>query len=277
MDVKEYIASGIIERYVLGSVSPQESQEVECMSHIYPEIKEELTALQSSIEQMAQASAVEPPQNVKAKIMERIKTEAQTITKEETEKANAKIVQMTPSKGRVNLYKYGIAASIVIAVALGVYTTTLQSDKAQIAQQLQQNKEQVEALATEKQELQQYAEQTSNYVAFLKDASTQKIQMGGTENHPEALATVFWNANSSKVVLEVNNLPTPPSDKQYQLWAIVDGAPQDMGVFDMTNASSLVDMKEASSAQAFAITLEPKGGSEAPTLEQMYVIGNVAS
>lgn len=45
MDIEDYIASGILENYVFGHVSAQEMQEVECMSHIYPEIKEELTSI----------------------------------------------------------------------------------------------------------------------------------------------------------------------------------------------------------------------------------------
>ena len=34
-------------------------------------------------------------------------------------------------------------------------------------------------------------------------------------------------------------------------------------------------MKNIESPQAFAITVEPKGGSESPTLEQMVVAANV--
>ena len=41
---------------------------------------------------------------------------------------------------------------------------------------------------------------------------------------------------SKEVYLLVNQLPTPDPDKQYQLWAIVDGNPVDAGVFDMIRA-----------------------------------------
>ncbi len=74
-------------------------------------------------------------------------------------------------------------------------------------------------------------------------------------------------------MVAVENLPTPPTDKQYQLWALVDGKPVDAGM--ITDLEDLQAMKEMPEAQAFAITLEPKGGSVNPTLEQLYVIGNV--
>jgi anti-sigma-K factor RskA len=71
-------------------------------------------------------------------------------------------------------------------------------------------------------------------------------------------------------------LPQPSSDLQYQLWAIVDGNPVDLGVFDILNEKELVtkdlDLKKI---QAFAVTLEKKGGSPSPNLEKLYVIGNV--
>ncbi len=44
---------------------------------------------------------------------------------------------------------------------------------------------------------------------------------------------------------------------------------------DSTTNQQLVAMKSVQAAQAFAVTLEPKGGSIVPTMEQMYVIGNV--
>ena len=70
----------------------------------------------------------------------------------------------------------------------------------------------------------------------------------------------------------------PKNDKghQYQLWAIVDKKPVSLGVFDKTDADS-VEMKEMGSVvapQAFAVTLEPRGGSVNPTMDEMMVIGN---
>ena len=76
--------------------------------------------------------------------------------------------------------------------------------------------------------------------------------------------------------INVNSLPVPSADKQYQLWAIVDGKPVDAGVFTMTSDSaSIQKMKSISGAQAFAVTLEKKGGNPTPTMTAMYLMGNV--
>jgi anti-sigma-K factor RskA len=64
-------------------------------------------------------------------------------------------------------------------------------------------------------------------------------------------------------------------NQQYQLWAIIDGKPVDAGVFD-GNVASLLKMKEiGTGAVTFAVTVEPRGGKQSPTLESMQVAGNV--
>jgi anti-sigma-K factor RskA len=71
-------------------------------------------------------------------------------------------------------------------------------------------------------------------------------------------------------------LPLASADQQYQLWAIKDGQPIDAGVLPQQFAySDLIAMKNIDNAQAFAITLEKKGGVASPTLTEMYVLGEV--
>ena len=56
--------------------------------------------------------------------------------------------------------------------------------------------------------------------------------MKGMEISPASFATVYWDTTSKDVYLLVNNLPKPASDKQYQLWALLDGKPIDVGMID---------------------------------------------
>jgi len=88
---------------------------------------------------------------------------------------------------------------------------------------------------------------------------------------------VAFSPAKKKVIIDLADLDMPKNDKdhQYQLWALVGGKPVDLGVFDKTSSDS-VEMKEMKSlalAQAFAVTLEPRGGSVNPTMDQMMVIG----
>ena len=86
------------------------------------------------------------------------------------------------------------------------------------------------------------------------------------------------NAGTENVTLLINNLPQPPSEKQYQLWALLDGQPIDLGVFDydVREKRLLVRMKNVQNAQAFAITLERRGRPNQEKPEgQIYVVGNL--
>jgi len=79
------------------------------------------------------------------------------------------------------------------------------------------------------------------------------------------------------VYVDVKNLPALPADKQYQLWALDNGKPVDAGILAVATAAgdSLQHMKDIASAQAFAMTVEPAGGSVNPTLSTMTVMGAI--
>jgi len=38
-------------------------------------------------------------------------------------------------------------------------------------------------------------------------------------------------------------MPKLPNDKQYQLWALIDGKPKDLGVFDVSDQKFILKMK----------------------------------
>jgi anti-sigma-K factor RskA len=100
--------------------------------------------------------------------------------------------------------------------------------------------------------------------------------MKGLEIAPNALGIVHWNQDQKLAYIEVKYLPPPPAGKQYQLWAIVKGKPTDMGVLTLEPGENILKtVPFIANAQAFAVTLEDIGGSPVPTLDQMYLLGNV--
>jgi len=75
--------------------------------------------------------------------------------------------------------------------------------------------------------------------------------------------------------LSISKLKQLSDDQQYQLWTIVDGKPVDQGVFNWDD-KGLIALKSATgNVAAFAVTIEPKGGSTSPTLSTMQVLGEV--
>jgi anti-sigma-K factor RskA len=56
---------------------------------------------------------------------------------------------------------------------------------------------------------------------------------------------------------------------------LVNGKPVDVGLLT-ADCNGLCKLKTIPEAQAFAITLENKGGSATPHLDQLYVMGEIA-
>jgi hypothetical protein len=116
-------------------------------------------------------------------------------------------------------------------------------------------------------------------IAMLRlNPNIKMAAMKGMPVSPGSFATVYWDTTSKDVYLVVNNLPKPGSNKQYQLWALLDGKPVDMGMIDnsyfIRQSRLLLRMKNTSGAQAFAITLEKEGGVPVPEGD-MYVMGSL--
>jgi mannose-6-phosphate isomerase-like protein (cupin superfamily) len=65
MDIKEFIASGVLEMYVLGQATEFECAEVEKMISQHPEIKSELTAIEIALERYDLQHAITPHATVK--------------------------------------------------------------------------------------------------------------------------------------------------------------------------------------------------------------------
>lgn len=66
MNIQTYITSGILELYVLGSLSEQETKEVLHYATIYPEVRAEINAIERALRLYAMAQTAKPPVGVRA-------------------------------------------------------------------------------------------------------------------------------------------------------------------------------------------------------------------
>lgn len=261
MNIQEYIESGILELYATGALSPSEMEEVEVLCERHPELAQELKSIEDSLIKFAEAQAIIPSSGMKKRIMDAIDAE---------EKKNNKglIIQLNP---RVSLYAIAacIALLIISNVGLVITWTNLNNTRAELAQLSEQN-------TVYAAEMVQFKQQ-SQYLSALRDPSTIAIELKGAAISPSSTALVYWNAKSQQVLMDFVNLPAADQDHQYQLWALVNGQPVDLGVFDGGTLADIKAMKTIQSADAFAVTLEPRGGSIQPTLDQMYLYAPVKS
>ena len=72
MNAAELIASGLLEAYVLGQVSPEEARLVQASRASDPLVAAELDAIEGTLQEFAMRNAVPPPATSKASIFEHI-------------------------------------------------------------------------------------------------------------------------------------------------------------------------------------------------------------
>ncbi len=279
MNLKDYIESGIIESYVMGLASESERAEFEQLCTQHPELVAARRKFEESIEAYAFEQALPTPPEVKVKIFEAIGKSS--ISQPIASSSNPpKIPQMdTMEKTQapvrsLGLLRFVAAASVVLLVGMAwLYYQTSQQNKdlSNINKDLSSTNDRLkEAQDSTKSILDRIVQERKEVIG---DPNTTVVNMVGTKVAPKSSANIYWDSTSTNVYLVVKNMPKLPNDQQYQLWALIDGKPSDLGVFDATDNKVILKMKNTKKAQAFAITIEKQGGSPSPTLDKMQSLG----
>ncbi|MFN0276842.1 MAG: anti-sigma factor domain-containing protein [Chitinophagales bacterium] len=268
MNIKEYIESGVLELYVAGTLSSEEKKVVESYAMQYPEVREEIRSIEKAFETYAMTHAKTPSDQVLSKILTELNIDGNE--KEESEKVIKLKHSVTKTLPIIKYLAYAATALLFISGGLNIYYYNKYQDTQSQLVALQGDKE---MLANQRELLQASYDQIAAEMNIMKNPANIAVTMKGLPIEPTAIATVYWNKSTGDVHLNINNLPVPPQGKQYQLWALKDGKPIDAGIFDMK--TQLQTMKNIIAADAFAVSLEPAGGSVSPTMELIYLLGNV--
>lgn len=266
MNVKDYITSGIIESYVLGLATSEERAEFERFCAEYPELTAARDEFEQSVEKFALANAVKPPESVKVRFLEAIQNSPSLNQSKNSnmEKTTTPVRQMRPG----GFLRFMAAASILLLIGCGYFLYRFYIENADLKNS---NRE----LSARWQSSDSILNQIVAEQKVVADPNVTVVNLVGTQTAPKSSANVYWDSASSNVYLVVKNMPQLTSDKQYQLWALIEGKPKDLGVFDVNKDRFIVKMKNTQKAEAFAITIEQKGGSSSPTLEKMQSLGKL--
>ena len=276
-----YIESGILELYALGDLTYGERLEVETMVQKYPEVAADLEKVEHSIFAMAENYAIEPAEHIRESFLSKLtfddevaESDIQPIENITPIANEANVVTLKPS----NFYKYSFAASFTLLLmslgAIFYLYNNLQHSQQQIATLQSSN----QSFANKVNYLDNQVKLAQNSISLYANPDIKVVKLAGTANSPSSKMMVMWNVKEQKVMIDMQSMAMPlnDADHQYQLWALVNGKPVDLGVFDVNGAlTGMQVMKNIGAAQTFAVTLEPKGGSVNPTMSQLMVMGNI--
>ncbi len=268
MSSDQYLTSGKIEAYVLGYISEQDKSDIETVRQKNPEIDKAINEAELALEIYIKAHKKTPPPYIKEKVLKHF---------ESSNNFASNPLPLASSSNAISSYKnykgYAVAASILALVSL-LFSSYLYFQLKEAQEIIATLYEEHSLMSSNFESIKAGYEEKSQQLALLNDANTKIIELKGLDSSSQSMVRLYWDKGTGDTYLNTAYLPETSPDKQYQLWAIVDGKPVDMGVFDVNDSWN--KMNNINHAEAFAITLENKGGSEAPTLDQMRAKGVVS-
>ena len=261
MNKQEIINAGLIEQYVLGLTDPNETQMVEQLAENDVEIQQYIQELRDGLDKYAAAYAIDPPADLKKKVLSHIESIDPPIGESASE----------PQAQTRSLWPW-IAVASAFVLAFTTFWFYQKSNNAQ--KELATIQQDFDALkdACETQQLNQ--EQLQKNYALLKDENTRHIHLRGSALSPQSLVVVYWNQEKEAALLNTVQLPPPPEGHTYQLWADIDGVMVDMGILEHEPGTPL-EIPFMAEAESLNITLEESGGAEHPTVSRLYVNAKV--
>lgn len=223
----------LIPAYALGALSDAERAQVEAFLAESEDARNELRVYQAMLTGMATNA---PPRQAPAHLTEDFRKRLST----ESTPAAIPFTQRRVSRTR---WMAALAALLVVAVGVLVVLRSMQQDDKQLIQQI------------------------------LTDNAATKVAL-----LPQAAATgsiTFVSVPSGKQAVLNTQLPPLPNEQQYQLWYIKGGSQPDPSVtFDGTQNTNPVLVPAPDPAKQYdtiAITVEPRGGSKAPSNPPIFV------
>ncbi|MCB0630694.1 MAG: anti-sigma factor [Saprospiraceae bacterium] len=247
MDKERFMQSGLLEQYVLGLTTEEESAEVERYAAIFPEVEEEIDTLRKAMKHYAQE---------------------QIARLELKKESNGSSTQTTPlpaplattgNKRAIWLLTIGLLLSGVLSFH---FYNQYRESRQQLSQ-LRRNLNNVER---------SYQSELTNLnaqLSFLLHNHTNYLHLNATPLAPGTDVRVFWNESDQKAFLQVFYLPPQPQGKQYHIWAEIDGAMKDLGPIELSEHHPQ-PIPCLPKVQSLNIALESKDTLDHPEEDQLY-------
>jgi anti-sigma-K factor RskA len=271
VNLSEVISSGLLESYVLGTSTAEETALINELCKKYPELVKEIEAIEAGLISLSAQAGRSLDPALKKKIT------TQLAFEEALQNAPAKVIPLQKTENnKIKFYQFAVAASLLLFVTSFIYNVLLQKQlravNGELAQLSASKSYMAEALTVQQASM----EILNTKFQVVSDPKIKTVALNGMNYLAKNSAAIHWNTATNEVYFNASQLPESPANKQYQLWAIVAGKPVDAGMIDLSNASPVFQkMKSVEGAQAFAVTIENAGGSVSPTMETMCLLGNV--
>ncbi|AWI27712.1 anti-sigma factor [Streptomyces sp. ICN441] len=245
--------------YALNALGDRERARFERHLAVCQACAQEVRELGATAVRLGLAATEIPPSAMKSQVMARIsavRQEPPKVAAAEAGRIPPPVHRARPA-GRRRLAGFVLAACVAGLAALGGVA---------VVQQRAADEARVEARAAV--ELAQQHTQALADVLTAPDVRTRSTALG-----QGATGTVAFSRERDRAVFLASGLPRPDDGRVYQLWFADDGTMRPAGLLASTgSAEALLMDGGVGRATGMGITVEPAGGSTAPTSEPLGLL-----
>ena len=242
----------------------------QALAEATPEMRRTLAQMQrAALHLPVAAERHEPPAHLRARILA-------TVAALRPAQQPAGLLERLADLLGLSVPRIAVAVSfglLLVAGGIGGYSLVLQRTTRTLEVTVLKQQQQLAELTGE-------LAKKEALLSVLAARTVEMVQMNGLEVNPNGYGKVIWDPARRAAILQVSNLPTVPTDRDYQLWVIRNQVPVSAGVFAIRQGGQeaffrIENLAETDrrSINAFAITLEPAGGVPQPT-GPMYLLGS---
>lgn len=273
-NIQEYIDSGILELYVYGKLNEAEIAEVQKMAQQYDKVNEEIYAIEQAL--ILLSGSVAPSLSVKnyESIKNHLIGPVSFQISNEDETSNT-VKEIKKNRSKALIYIGWITAIIVTLLSFYFY------DQFQKEWNLKEKSFESEKsnLKNKLIELNSLNDEAEHLITVFRDTSNLVVPLHGQDVAPKSFAKIYWNKQTKTIYIDALGLPNPPLGMVYQVWSFKLNplTPTSLGILDTykRDGRKFFKVNPSDNSEAFGISLEPEGGSETPTLEQLFTLGKV--
>lgn len=230
--------------YALHALSPEETAAVEEYLATHAEAADEVTALKEAAAMLPYSvPPIAPSPRLRLRLMADVYREALAETDQKPDAARPIPIERARARRREGMiWPFAAVILLVLTLGFGGWAASLNRDLG--------SKEQV--IATQ-----------SSAISAAGTTKSLLATLPGAPAHGELLRL----ANNQAAVLTIAGLPALANGKVYEVWFVAGTTPVGAGLFSPNPDGSWSGLVrgDVTSAQAIAISIEPSGGSPAPT------------
>lgn len=212
-----FLNSNLLNKYLVGDTSLEETKEVEHFISNYPEAAAAYEKLQDNLEIIAKAGAVDVPNYILDDILESL-----------DENNNTKVIQLVQNK-RTSWFSIAASAAAILFAATSFFlyqkNMELNNENNVVVDEIYDLRSDIESNNSKLDEL-------SRELMKLNNPDAKKYVINGNEYAKNLKTVAYINPIEKTSMIDVITLPQLPKEQHYQIWAEMQDKMVNLGILD---------------------------------------------